>query len=56
MASIKDQLWDDPLHSMGVHVYIFAPGGYQSASTMWKCPEPVSVVQTGAGVRPQPRI
>jgi len=32
MASIKDQLWDDPLHSMGVRVYIFAPGDNQSAA------------------------
>lgn len=32
MASIRQQLWDDPLHSMGDHYYSFAAGDFQSAA------------------------
>src|SRR5438093_2859773 len=32
MSSVRQQLWDDPLHSMGSRTYTFAPGDYQSAT------------------------
>jgi hypothetical protein len=32
MASVRRQLWDDPLHSTGDRYYSFAPGDYQSAT------------------------
>jgi putative oligomerization/nucleic acid binding protein len=32
MTSVRDQLWDDPLHSSGDRYYTFVPGDYQSAT------------------------
>ena len=32
MSSVRQQLWDDPLHSTGSRSYTFAPGDYQSAA------------------------
>jgi hypothetical protein len=32
MSSVRQQLWDDPLHSAGDRYYTFAPGDYQSAA------------------------
>lgn len=32
MASVREQLWDDPLHSSGDRYYAVVPGDYQSAT------------------------